>query len=98
MAAYRIDETPEWAALAEHLRTVERTNLRELFDTDPSRGRDLTAEAGDLYLDYSKNRLTPETMTMLAALARRAGVEQFRDAMFAGEKINVTEQRAATLR
>ena len=54
----------------------------------------MNLEVGDLYFDYSKNRLTPETITLLVALARRAGVEQLRDAMFAGEKINITEQRA----
>ena len=70
---YRVDRTPEWAELAAHLRSVERTNLRELFDTDPSRGTELTAEAGDLYLDYSKNLVTRETVRLLVALAERTG-------------------------
>ena len=89
-----IVDTAEWQALARHHVDLAPVHLRDLFAKDPSRGDTMVLEAGDLYLDYSKNRLTPETMTMLAALARRAGVEQLRDAMFAGEKINVTEQRA----
>src|SRR5690606_9728962 len=90
----RIIDTPEWLALAEHQATLQDAHLRDLFDQDPGRGDTMNVEVGDLYLDYSKNRLTPETITMLCALARRAGVEQLRDAMFAGEKINITEDRA----
>ncbi len=89
-----ITSTPEWKALSKHYKKMQDVTLRDLFAADPNRGEDLTVEGGDLYLDYSKNRLTAETMTKLVALARRAGVEELRDAMFAGEKINVTENRA----
>jgi glucose-6-phosphate isomerase len=90
----KINETPEWQALEAHFEQTRDVHLRRLFADDPSRGEAMTVEAGDLYLDYSKNRLTPETISLLVALARRAGVEGLRDAMFAGEKINITEQRA----
>ena len=90
----RIVDTPEWQALAEHAATMTHVHLRELFAADAQRGTNLTVTAGDLYVDYSKQRVSAETLRMLAALARRAGVEQLRDAMFAGEHINVTEDRA----
>ena len=90
----RIVDTPEWQALAEHAATMAHVHLRELFAADPQRGTNLTVTAGDLYVDYSKQRVSEATLRMLAALARRAGVEQLRDAMFAGEHINVTEDRA----
>jgi glucose-6-phosphate isomerase len=90
----RIVDTPEWQALAEHAATMAHVHLRELFAADAQRGTDLAVIAGDLYIDYSKQRVSAETLRMLAALARRAGVEQLRDAMFAGEHINVTEDRA----
>jgi glucose-6-phosphate isomerase len=89
-----IVDTPEWQELARHYEQLRDVHLRQLFADDPGRGDTMTVEAGDLYLDYSKNRLTPETIRLLVALARRAGVEALRDAMFAGEKINVTEHRA----
>ena len=90
----RIVDTPEWQALAEHAATMAHVHLRELFAADAQRGTDFAVTAGDLYIDYSKQRVSAETLRMLAALARRAGVEQLRDAMFAGEHINVTEDRA----
>ncbi|MGZ4690423.1 MAG: glucose-6-phosphate isomerase, partial [Acidimicrobiia bacterium] len=93
-SAIRIVDTPEWRALAAHFEATRDIHLRTFFADDPDRGETLCVEVGDLYLDYSKNRLTAETMSLLVALARRAGVEQLRDAMFAGEKINITEQRA----
>src|SRR6478672_9823610 len=93
-ATTRIVDTPEWRALQTHYEATRDVHLRTLFADDPDRGEQLCLEVGDLYFDYSKNRLTAETMTLLAALARRAGVEQLRDAMFAGEKINITEDRA----
>ena len=90
-----IDRSPEWAALAEHAAAIGSTNLRELFASDPGRGDRLTAEAGDLYLDYSKHLVTDETLELLLALAERAGVRERRGAMFAGEHVNVTEDRPA---
>src|SRR4051812_29875409 len=89
----RIVDTPEWRALQAHFETQRDVHLCQLFADDPQRGETMTLEAGDLFFDYSKNRLTAETIGLLAALARKAGVEQLRDAMFAGEKINITEQR-----
>ncbi len=90
----RIVDTPEWRALQAHFDEIRDVHLRTLFADQPDRGETMALEFGDLYLDYSKNRLTPETIGLLVALARAAGVEQLRDAMFAGEKINITEQRA----
>jgi glucose-6-phosphate isomerase len=92
--AARIDQTPEWEALARHHRQLEDTHLRELFAADPTRGETMTCEAGDLYLDYSKQRVTAETLGLLVALAERAGLRRRIDALFAGEKLNVTEDRA----
>jgi glucose-6-phosphate isomerase len=85
--------TPEWQALHEHYQTIERAHLRELFAGDPKRGEAMTLEVNGVYLDYSKNRITDETVRLLVALARRAGLRERIDAMFAGEKINVTEDR-----
>jgi glucose-6-phosphate isomerase len=90
----RISETPEWKALAEHHRGVRDRHLRDLFAEDPERGSTMTARAGELYLDYSKNRLTPETIRLLGALADRAGLRERTEAMFRGEHINTTEDRA----
>jgi glucose-6-phosphate isomerase len=89
-----IDQTPEWQALERHLQAVRDTHLRELFAAEPGRGETMTCEAGDLYLDWSKNRVTGETVGLLVALAERAGLRRRIDAMFAGERINVTENRA----
>jgi glucose-6-phosphate isomerase len=89
-----ISDTAEWRALGAHAVVVESVHLRDLFDAEPDRGTRYTAEAGDLYLDYSKNRVTAETLALLQALADRAGVKELADAMFRGEKINVTEHRA----
>jgi glucose-6-phosphate isomerase len=89
-----IDQTPEWQALVRHHEAVKDTHLRELFATDPGRGESLTCEAGDLYLDWSKHRVTAETVGLLVAMAERAGLRQRIDAMFAGERINLTENRA----
>ena len=90
----RISETPEWQALAEHHREIRDRHLRELFAEDPQRGSTLAVRAGDLYLDYSKNRLTRETVRLLVALAERAGLRERTEAMFRGEHINSTEDRA----
>jgi len=85
---------PEWRALQEHYATMRSAHLRDLFAADPERGTRLTAEAAGLFLDYSKHRVTDETMALLFALARACGVDQRVDAMFSGEKINSTEGRA----
>ena len=84
----------EWKALADHYDAVGGVHLRELFARDPSRGERLTASAANLVLDYSKHRIDDETLRLLIAVARAAGVEARRDAMFAGEHINATEDRA----
>ncbi|HTI34337.1 MAG TPA: glucose-6-phosphate isomerase [Miltoncostaea sp.] len=89
-----IARTTEWTALREHADRVGDVHLRTLFADDPARGDELVVEAGDLRLDYSKNRVTRETLTLLLALAERAGVARRRDAMLRGERINVTEDRA----
>jgi glucose-6-phosphate isomerase len=85
---------PEWRALAGHYRDVRDVHLRDLFRDDAARGERLTAEAAGVFLDYSKNRLTDDTLRLLVALARARGLRQRIDAMFAGEHINTTEDRA----
>ena len=92
--AGRIDTTDEWKALVTHAAEVEQLHLRDLFAKDPRRGERFALEACGLYVDYSKNRITDETIPLLLALAERAGLRARIDAMFAGEKINVTEDRA----
>jgi glucose-6-phosphate isomerase len=89
-----ISETPEWKALAEHHLQIRDRHLRDLFAEDPERGTTLVCRAGDLHLDYSKNRLTGETVRLLAALADRAGLRARTEEMFRGEHINSTEDRA----
>jgi glucose-6-phosphate isomerase len=83
-----------WQALERHYAEIGERHLRDLFAADPDRGERLTAEAEGIYLDYSKNRVTDETMALLVDLAAESGVPQRRDAMFAGEHINVSEDRA----
>ncbi|HUA39484.1 MAG TPA: glucose-6-phosphate isomerase [Candidatus Sulfopaludibacter sp.] len=83
-----------WKALASHLPKVRDLHLRELFAEDPQRGRRMTAEAAGLFLDYSKNRVTGQTLKLLFELAMESGLLAKIDAMFGGEKINVTEDRA----
>jgi glucose-6-phosphate isomerase len=83
-----------WKALASHLPKVRDLHLRELFAEDPQRGRRMTAEAAGLFLDYSKNRVTDQTLKLLFELAMESGLLAKIDAMFGGEKINVTEGRA----
>jgi glucose-6-phosphate isomerase len=94
-ASSRITRTPEWEALEAHRGKMEGVHLRDLFAEDPDRGENMTLEAGDLYLDYSKNLATRETMDLLVGLAERSGLRRRIDAMFAGERINVTEDRPA---
>jgi len=89
-----IAETPAWSALSRHYEQIGDTHLREFFAVDPDRGRELTLTVGDLYIDYSKHRVTRETLDLLIDLARAAGLEQRRAAMFAGEHINTSEDRA----
>jgi glucose-6-phosphate isomerase len=87
-------ERRAWKELAAHFRQVEKLHLRQLFRDDPQRGERLTAEAVGIYLDYSKNRVTDETLRLLVQLAEESGLRARIDAMFRGEKINVTEGRA----
>jgi glucose-6-phosphate isomerase len=89
-----LPERKSWQALKRHYDEISGRHLRELFAEDPDRGERLTAEAAGLYLDYSKNRVTDETMRLLIALAEESGVAERRDAMFRGEHINVSEDRA----
>ncbi|MGH3415338.1 MAG: glucose-6-phosphate isomerase [Actinocrinis sp.] len=90
----QLTQTAQWQALAEHRQKFGATHLRELFAADPKRAAGHTLSVGDLTVDLSKNLFTAETLDLLLALARTRGVEQLRDAMFNGEKINVTEDRA----
>ncbi|URN18654.1 MULTISPECIES: glucose-6-phosphate isomerase [Streptomyces] len=90
----RLTRMPEWAALAEHRERLGTTHLRDLFDADPARGTGYTLRVGDLYLDYSKHLVTDETLALLRRLAEATGVAELRDAMFRGERINTTEDRA----
>ncbi len=85
---------PAWTALQQHAETLRPQHLRDLFHTDPSRGTRFTAEACGLFLDYSKNRITNETLTLLFDLANQSGLKQHTEAMFTGQKINTTENRA----
>ena len=87
-------QTPAWAALAKHYETLRDVHLRDLFAQDLSRGQRLTLEAAGIYLDYSKNRITDETLRLLMRLAEEAGLRERIDAMFRGDKINVSERRA----
>jgi glucose-6-phosphate isomerase len=89
-----LTERPAWKALAAHCQTVRGLHLRQLFADDPRRGERLTAEAAGIYLDYSKNRITDETLRLLLALAGECGLHERIAAMFRGERINVTEKRA----
>jgi glucose-6-phosphate isomerase len=94
MAVPPLPEREAWQALKRHYEEIAGQHLRDLFAADPGRGERLTAEAAGLYLDYSKNRVTDETMRLLVALATESGVPERRDAMFRGEHINVSEDRA----
>src|SRR5205814_7828256 len=87
-------ERPAWAALQRHYEQVKDRHLRDLFAEDADRGRRLTAEGAGLYFDYSKHRVVDETVKLLVRLAEESGLRERIDAMFSGEKINVTEGRA----
>jgi glucose-6-phosphate isomerase len=93
MPTVPLRQRPAWKALEQHHAEIAGRHLRELFDEDPGRGERLTAEAAGLYLDYSKNRVTDETLRLLLRLAEESGLEQRRDAMFRGDRINVSENR-----
>ncbi|HEY4916822.1 MAG TPA: glucose-6-phosphate isomerase, partial [Solirubrobacteraceae bacterium] len=94
MSPLPLSQRQSFKELEAHHRQIKDRHLRELFAQDPGRGERLTAQAAGLYLDYSKNRVTDETLRLLVALARESGVEERRDAMFAGERINVSENRS----
>ena len=87
-------ERAAWKALRKHYAEIQSLHLRQLFAEDPHRGERLALEAVGIYLDYSKNRVTDETMRLLLELAKQSGLRERIDAMFNGEKINVTERRA----
>ncbi|ABG97347.1 MULTISPECIES: glucose-6-phosphate isomerase [Rhodococcus] len=89
-----ITGTAAWQKLRDHHAQIQSVHLRELFEKDPARGQELTVTAGDLYIDYSKHRIDRDTLGLLLELARSADLEARRDAMFAGEHINTSEDRA----
>ena len=94
MSGTPLRERKAWQALLRHHEEIAGRHLRDLFAEDPGRGERLTAEAAGIFLDYSKNRVTDETMRLLVELAEESGVTERRDAMFRGEHINVSENRA----
>src|SRR5215468_7058323 len=94
MSTTPLPERRAWKALEAHFRKVEKLHLRQLFADDPKRGERLTVEAAGIYLDYSKNCVTDETLRLLVQLAEESGLRPRIDAMFRGEKINITENRA----
>ena len=85
---------PAWKALAAHFQEIQPLHLRQLFADDPKRGDRMAVDAVGVYLDYSKNRVTDETLRLLLQLAEESGVRARIDAMFRGDKINITENRA----
>ena len=85
---------PAWKALQQHAETIRPQQLRELFKNDPARGTRFTAQAAGIFLDYSKNRITDETLKLLIELAKQSGLREHTEAMFTGQKINTTENRA----
>jgi glucose-6-phosphate isomerase len=93
-AAGPLREAPAWGRLQSHFAELRQTHLRDLFAADPERGERLVADGAGLFLDFSKNRITDETLMLLGELARERGVEERREAMFRGEHINVSEDRA----
>src|SRR5215510_936729 len=94
MSRVPLHERREWRALEEHYQKIRHLHLRDLFATDPKRGERLTAEAVGLYLDYSKHRITDDTLGLLVQLAEASGLRDRIDAMFRGDKLNGTEDRA----
>jgi glucose-6-phosphate isomerase len=94
MKTIPLTQRPTWRTLENHYLTIKDIHLRNLFDEDPQRGERLSVQAVGLYADYSKHRVTDETLRLLLDLARESGLEERREAMFTGEKINLTEKRA----
>src|SRR5262245_18685611 len=93
-ATQPLTDRPAWKALETHYQSIRDMHLRQLFADDPTRGERVTAEAIGILLDYSKNRITDETLKLLLQLAEGSGPRSRIDAMFRGEKINITESRA----
>src|ERR1700744_3206814 len=93
-ATKTVTELPAWKALSAHSQKIDRLHLREFFAQDPKRGERLTVEAAGLYLDYSKNRITDETLALLLQLAEQSGLRARIGGMFGRENINVSEKRA----
>src|SRR3954465_11971469 len=89
-----LQETQAWQELQAHFEKIRDAHLRDLFAADPERGERLVAEGAGLYLDFSKNRISDETVMLLGGLAHQRGGETRREAMFRGEHINVSEDRA----
>jgi glucose-6-phosphate isomerase len=89
-----LTQRPAWKALAAHYKRIQKLHLRELFTDDPKRGERLTVEVVGLFLDYSKNRITDQTLKLLLQLAKESGLREKIEAMFSGETINLTENRA----
>src|SRR5258706_6352980 len=89
-----LTELPQWRALQRHFSEIGHRHLRDLFSADPARGERLVAEAAGWYFDYSKNRVSGDTITLLLSLAEACSLRERIEAMFRGDKINVTEQRA----
>src|SRR5262245_57127729 len=94
MSVQPLRQRPTWKTLEAHYQKVKALHLRKLFAEDPQRGERLPVEALGIYLDYSKNRITDETLKLLLQLAEESGLRARIDAMFRGEKINITEKRA----
>ena len=90
-----LTDSPAWKALSEHYQEMSSLHMRDLFARDPKRFERFSLRLGDILFDYSKNRITEKTVSLLMGLARQEGLAEKIQAMFAGEKINTTEERAA---
>ncbi len=94
MSTQALTDLPAWKALGGHKDTVGKTHLRDFFNEDPTRAQTMSVDATGIFLDYSKNRITTETLNLLQQLAKESNLDQKIAAMFSGEKINTTENRA----
>src|SRR5215475_8604969 len=94
MSVQALPLRPAWASLKKHHQKIRRTHLRQLFADDAKRGEKMAVEAAGVFLDYSKNRITDETLGLLLQLAEQSGLREHIDAMFRGDKINVSEKRS----